>query len=177
MRKLDLQGQRFGRLTAISCTDMKQNGNYLWRCSCECGNEVVVKADHLRRGDTQSCGCLNIGRQKGIPKKHGYACNDKRERLYTVWAAMKTRCENPNHVHYRHYGGRGIKVCAEWADYVVFRAWALANGYDPLAAKGQCTIDRIDVDGDYCPENCRWVSMKIQCRNRRAKSAKEHRDA
>jgi hypothetical protein len=169
MRKLDLHGQRFGRLTAVSCTDKKQNGNYMWICVCDCGKEVVVKADHLRRGETKSCGCINIGRQKGIPKKHGFACDENKERLYSVWTAMKTRCGNPKHMYYKNYGGRGIRVCPEWNDYAAFRDWALAHGYDKDAPKGICTLDRIDVDGNYCPENCRWVDMKTQNNNKRRK--------
>lgn len=167
MKKIDLTGQRFGRLTVIGCTGHKQNGNYTWNCVCDCGKEVVIKSDHLRRGDTRSCGCINIGRQKGIPKKHGFACDGKRERLYAVWASMRTRCENPKHIHYRHYGGRGIKVCDEWHDFEAFKKWVLANGYDKNAPRGKCTIDRIDTDGNYCPDNCRWTDMKTQCNNKR----------
>ena len=173
MRKLDLTGQRFGRLTAVSCTGIKQNGNYMWNCKCDCGKDVVVKADHLRRGDTQSCGCINAGRQKGIPRKHGCACNGNKERLYGVWSAMKNRCENPNHMHYKNYGGRGIKICPEWHDFITFRNWAVSTGYDENAPKGQCTIDRIDVNGNYYPDNCRWVDMKTQNGNRRKVQVKE----
>lgn len=83
---------------------------------------------------------------------------------------MHDRCELKSSKSYPDYGGRGIKVCPEWDDYAEFRAWALANGYDPDAPFGKCTLDRIDVDGDYCPENCRWVDMKTQARNKRKKS-------
>ena len=175
MQKVDIAGQKYGRLTAIERTDVKQNGNYMWLCKCECGRMVTVKADHLRRGDTQSCGCINIGRQRGIAKKHGGACDGQRERLYGVWIAMKTRCNNPKHMHYKAYGGRGIAVCDEWKDYNQFKQWAIATGYDADAAKGKCTIDRVDVNGNYCPENCRWADMKTQNRNKRKKSGDQLR--
>lgn len=174
MKKLDLTGQRFGRLVAIRNSGKKQGGNYMWVCRCDCGKEVIVKADHLKRYDTQSCGCINKGRQKGIPKKHGGACNGVHDRLYGVWQAMRVRCEYKHHPHFKHYGGRGIKVCDEWRrDFETFRSWALANGYDENAPRGQCTLDRIDVNGNYEPSNCRWVDMKTQNNNKQRHKMKE----
>jgi hypothetical protein len=99
---------------------------------------------------------------------HGAAKGYKKERLYTVWHGMKQRCGNSHHKHYRNYGGRGIKVCHEWQhDYESFRKWAYGSGYDPNARRGQLTIDRIDVNGDYEPNNCRFITMSEQVRNRR----------
>lgn len=167
MRRLNLVGEHYGRLTVVSCTNHKQNGCYMWRCVCDCGVEVDVRADHLKRGEISSCGCLRKGLQKGVASKHGGACDGQRERLYGVWAGMHYRCSNPHHMHYKNYGGRGIGVCEEWNDYAVFREWALANGYDEIAKKGACTLDRINNDGWYTPDNCRWVSMAVQNKNRR----------
>ena len=99
---------------------------------------------------------------KGI-KTHG----ESHTRLYSVWRTMLQRCDSPSHIQYRLYGGRGITVCDEWRKFDHFKEWALSNGYDTNAARGECTIDRINNDGNYEPTNCRWVTMREQCKNKR----------
>lgn len=96
----------------------------------------------------------------------GYRHGGNGTRLHNVWIMMKQRCNNPKTFEYHRYGGRGIKVCEEWLSFAVFRDWAMANGYDPNAPRGKCTLDRIDNDGNYEPSNCRWVDMKEQMKNR-----------
>lgn len=96
----------------------------------------------------------------------GYRHGGNGTRLHNVWIMMKQRCNNPNTGEYHRYGGRGIKVCDEWASFANFRDWAMANGYDPAAPRGACTLDRVDNDGNYEPSNCRWVDMKEQMKNR-----------
>lgn len=151
MELKDLAGERFGRLLVLSRAESKGR-RVMWLCQCDCGKRTTVQANHLRDGSTSSCG----------------ECADARSsRLYTsVWNKIFQRCYNQNNPDYRNYGGRGIKVCDEWHSYIIFREWAIANGYDDSAPYGVCTLDRIDVNGDYSPDNCRFVGLKEQCRNK-----------
>ena len=144
----------------------------MWKCVCDCGNVCVVNAYNLTSGHSSSCGCL---RDESRHKKAIH--NGCKDRLYHVWVTMKQRCSNPNHNSYKNYGARGISVCDEWVnDYAAFRKWAYENGYDENAQRFACTIDRIDSDGDYSPDNCRWVKdYSIQVKNRRHYEYASHR--
>lgn len=158
--KVDLKGQRFGRLTAIREDESRRNGAVMWLCRCDCGNEVLVRSSHLRRGGVVSCGCYN----RDVITTHG----ETHTRLYRIWDCMRNRCLDANNLQYKDYGGRGIKVCDEWSDFEAFKKWAITEGYQNEAKRGKCTLDRIDNYGDYEPNNCRWVDMKAQGRNRRS---------
>ena len=171
-KMIDITGQKFGRLTAIK--PIFDGRRYDWLCECECGNTCTKSGVSLRNGQAKSCGCLHSEQLSNRNKIHGHSS----ERLYRVWKGMKTRCYIPSHKSYKDYGGRGIKVCDEWCkDYSVFREWSIENGYDETAKFGECTIDRIDVNGDYCPTNCRWVDLKTQANNKRIDGHKKRASA
>lgn len=154
----DISGQRFTRLTAIKYVGNDRHGCALWLCKCDCGKEITVLGSSLRGGNTKSCGCLNIE----IKHKQRVDNPRKGQRLYRIWKCMRQRCNDPNSTSYKNYGGRGITICAEWEDYAVFQKWALSNGY-----KDNLSIERKEVDGNYCPENCTWADDYTQANNRR----------
>ena len=149
--RLDLVGQKFHMLTVLKFYDV-QNGMSRWLCRCDCGNEVIVYGRHLKSGNTMSCGCYHKEHNHEFGYKHG----GSNTRLYNIWCDMKSRCSNPNERAYKWYGGKGISVCDEWkSDFAQFKNWALNNGYND-----SLTIDRVDSNKNYCPDNCRWITYK-----------------
>ena len=164
VKQIDITGKKFSRLTPICVDNSKRpkgSTRAYWKCECECGKETIVSGSDLRSGKVKSCGCLHDEMAHKRFYKHGMS-NTK---LDWVLGAMKQRCNNIHNIDYPNYGGRGIKICDEWLnDSSEFFSWALSHGYEE-----GLSIDRIDVNGNYEPSNCRWVTMKVQANNKNPK--------
>lgn len=153
----DLVGKKFGKLTVIKRAKNRGH-NTCWLCQCECGNLKEALASNLKTGVTNSCGCITKEKIIKAVTKH----NETKTRLYRLWSNMKQRCYNKKQPTYKYYGARGIRVCQEWKNnYESFRDWAITNGYSD-----KLTIDRIDVNGNYEPTNCRWITNTEQQQNK-----------
>lgn len=167
----DLTGNQYGRLTALQYAKTSESGHTYWECICECGNKTIVRSDSLKDGNTISCGCYrdecNIEKGKRT-KKHG----ESNTRLYNIWKVVKQRCYNTKGSGYKWYGGKGVVMCDEWKNnFQEFRDWALSHGYDE-----NLTIDRIDSDGNYEPNNCRWITQAENTRRAAIKQKEKRKD-
>ncbi len=163
----DISGQQINGWYVLREYGRNKSGGATFLCRCDCGNVRVVDGRSIRNGASKNCGCKrntdSVERMRSIATKHG----GKKERLYGVWRGMIDRCNNPKSPFYYRYGGRGISVCDKWQySYKSFREWAYASGYNEKAQKWECTIDRVNNNAGYSPDNCIWRTLKQQCNNR-----------
>lgn len=158
-KREDISGLVCGKLLVLEFSHKSIHGRSQWRCLCECGNTTVVDKTKLISGKTKSCGCISLNLLKERSISHGMSNTP----LHVKWKAIKARCYNPNNVSYPIYGGRGVEVCEEWkTNFNTFYAWAMENNWE----KG-LSIERIDVNGNYCPENCKLIPQSQQGWNKR----------
>ena len=158
---IDLTGQRFGRLTVLRRAENRGRRVY-WFCACDCGETREILGQNLRNGRVTSCGCWNREKAALRMKQNKTTHGLSKTRLYKIWIKMRERCEAKDERRFRLYSGRGIRVCSEWSDFLAFKNWAESHGY-----REDLELDRINNDGNYCPENCRWTTRTVQVRNRR----------
>lgn len=161
-RVKDMTGITINNLKVIKRVENYKDGKVQWLVECRCGNEFEAIGKYLRNGSIKSCGCLKSKRMT----EHGKAKathGDSKSRLFSIWSGMKKRCYYKKNIGYKNYGGRGIQVCDEWKNnYSTFKLWAMNNGYDE-----SLTLDRVDNDGNYEPNNCKWSTVTEQNRNKR----------
>lgn len=157
-------GQHFGRLIVIEDGTRSKTNKPRWKCLCACGNTTTVQSEHLRDGSTTSCGCYRDEQREKSRLTHGLTRVGKVDRLFSIWRKVVQRCDpDSSYPHLKNYAHRGIDICDQWLDYETFAKWAYDNGYSD-----ELSIDRIDNDGNYEPDNCRWTDAKTQARNRRS---------